>query len=88
MDKFCVKKSYKDGHVGFRFSVKASGWNFESIKIDGGSDLSTADARALAKALTDEADRADAKVASKKASEERRQKWRDREIALKIIQLR
>lgn len=86
MDKFCIKKSYRDGHVGLRFSVKLN-----SVKIDGWSDLSTTNARDLAKALIEEADRADAKVADKKASDERRQKYRDREIAagrMKIIQLR
>lgn len=91
MDKFCIKKSYRDGHVGVRFSVKASGWHGNSIRIDGGADLSTADARNLAVALIKEADRADAKVAAKMASDERRQKWRDREIAmgrLKIVALR
>lgn len=35
----------------------------------------------MARALVEEADRADAKVAAKKASEDRRQKWRDREVA-------
>lgn len=76
MDKFCVKKSYRDGYVGLRFLVKD-----RCVRIDGGSDLSTTEARELATALIQEADRADAKVASKKASDERRQKWRDREIA-------
>jgi hypothetical protein len=90
MDKFCIKKSYKDGHVGLRFSVKAHAWNGDSIKIDGGSDLSTAAARDLARALIEEADRADAKVAAKTASDERRKKWRDKEIAagrLKVMSL-
>lgn len=88
MDKFCIKKSYRDGHVGLRFSVKARGWHGDSIKIDGGSDLSTAEARDLAKALIEEADRADAKVAAKAASDARRQKYREREIAagrMKVI---
>lgn len=91
MDKFYVKKSFRDGHVGLRFSVKASGWHGDNIRIDGGADLSTIDARSLAAALISEADRADAKVATKKASTERRQKWREREIAagrLKIVTLR
>lgn len=90
MDKFCIKKSYRDGHVGLRFSVKASGWHGDSIRIDGGSDLSTAAARDLATALVEEANRADAKVAAQKASEERRHKWREREIAagrMKIMKL-
>ncbi len=88
MDKFCIKKSYKDGHVGLRFALKAKDWYGDSIKIDGGSDISTAEARELARALIEEADRADAKVAAKNASNERRQKWRDREVAagrMKII---
>lgn len=74
MDKFAVKKSYRDGCVGLRFSVKANGWQGDSIKIEGGSDLRTADARDLARALIEEADRADAKVAVKMASDERRLK--------------
>lgn len=81
VDKLSIKKAYKDGHVCVRFSVKARGWSGDSIRIDGGTDLSTADARSLAADLIREADRADAKVAAKKASDERRQKWRDREIA-------
>ena len=90
MDKFSIKKSYMDGHVGLRFSVKARGRHSDTIKIDGGSDLSTAAARDLAKALMEEAERADAKVAAKAASDMRRQKYREREIAagrMKIISL-
>lgn len=82
-DKFCVKKSYRDGHLALRFSVKD-----RTVRVDGGSELSTAQARDLATALISEADRADAKVAAKKESEERRRKWRDREVAagrIKII---
>lgn len=91
MGQFCIKKSYRDGCVGLRFTVKASGWHFDNLKIDGGSDLSTAEARDLAKALIEEADIADAKVTAKKASAERRQKYREREIAagrLKVVGLR
>lgn len=83
MDKFSVKRSYRDGHVALRFSVRGG-----YVKIDGGSDLNIADARKLAAALIAESDRADAKIAAKKASDERRQKWRDREIAagrMKVI---
>lgn len=90
MDKFSIKKSYREGHVGLRFSVKASGRDGDSIRIEGGADLSTAAARDLARALIKEADRADAKVAAKKASDERRQKWRDREVAagrIKVMSL-
>lgn len=91
MDVFRIKKSYRDGNVGLSFSVKASGWHGASIRIDGSTDLSTAEARGLAEALIKEADRADAKVEAKKASDERRQKWREREIAagrMKVMSLR
>lgn len=91
MGKFCIKKSYKDGHVGIRFSLKANEWDSASLKIEGDSNLSTAEARTLARALIEEADRVDAKVAAKVASDDRRRKWRDREISagrLKIIELR
>lgn len=85
MDKFRISKSYRDGHIGLRFSVKR-----EYTKIDGGSDLTTTAARELAKALTDEADRVDARMSAREAKEQRRQKWRDREVAagrLKIMSL-
>ena len=85
-----VKKAYKDGHIGVSVAMKASGWGPDRVKIEGSTDLTTAQARQLARALVEAADEADAKVARKAASEERRQKWRDREVAagrLKIISL-
>ncbi len=90
MGTFRVVKSYKDGHVGLRASMKGDGRG-DSIKMDAGTDLSSIRARDLAQALIEEANRADAKVATKKASDERRQKYRDREVAagrMKIIQFR
>lgn len=90
MTQISVKKSYKDGHVAVRVILKASGWKSDSIKVDGGADLSSAEARELARSLIAEADRTDAKVAAKAASEARRKKWRDREVAagrLKIVEL-
>lgn len=72
-----AKKSYKDGHVSVRVRLKGG----YSLKVEGDADLTSAQARDLAKALIAEADRADAKVAAKEASDERRKKWRDREIA-------
>lgn len=90
MTKFIVRKSYKDGHVSVRVTLKANGWHSDSIKLDGTTDLSSDQARELAKSLTAEADRADAKVAAKAASDARRKKWRDREVAagrLKIVEL-
>jgi len=90
MTAISTKKSYKDGHVSVRVSLKAHGWQSDSIKIEGTTDLTTAQARDLAKSLIAEADRADAKVANKAASDERRKKWRDREVAagrMKIVEL-
>ena len=90
MPAITTKKSHKDGHVTVRLSLKSRGWPGDSIKVEGETDLSSAEARELAKSLIEEADRADAKVAAKAASDERRKKWRDREIAagrLKVIEL-
>lgn len=84
MDAISAKRSYKEGCVSVRFSLKG-GYN---LKAEGATDLTTVQARELAKALLAEADRADAKVAAKEASGARRKKWRDREIAagrLKVI---
>lgn len=84
MDAISAKKSYKDGHVSVRVSLKGG----YSLKAEGTTELTSDQARELAKALLAEADRADAKVASKEASDARRKKWRDREIAagrMKII---
>lgn len=81
MGAVTIKKSYKDGHVGLRVSMKASDWSGDSLKVDGAVDLTSIQARELATALIEEADKVDAKVAAKKASDERRKKWRDREIA-------
>ena len=80
MAKFIVKRSYKDSHVAVRVSMRA-GYHGDSARIDGATDISAAQARELATALTQEADRAEARAAAKKASEDRRQKWREREIA-------
>lgn len=90
MTEISAKKSYKEGHVSVRVELKSRGWGGPSVNIQGTTDLSSAQARELAKALLAEADRADAKVAAKAASEARRKKWRDREVAagrMKIIQL-
>ncbi|MCS3690978.1 hypothetical protein [Bradyrhizobium elkanii] len=85
-----AKKSYKDGHVSVRVVLNARGWQSDSVKVEGTTDLTTAQARDLAKSLISEADRADAKIAKKAASDERRKKWRDREVAagrLKMVEL-
>lgn len=90
MTAISVKKSYKEGNVAVRVSLRARGWQSDSIKVEGTTDLSSAQARELAKSLLAEADRADAKVEAKAASEARRKKWRDREVAagrLKVFEL-
>lgn len=74
-----VKKSYKDGCVSVRVTLKAGGYGH--LKAEGDADLKSDEARALAKSLIEEADKADAKVAAKAVSAERRRKYRDREIA-------
>ena len=90
MTENSAKKSYKEGHVSVRFDLKARGWHSASVNVHGTTDLSSAQARELAKALLVEADRSDAKVAAKTSLEERRKKWRDREVAagrIKTVEL-
>lgn len=76
-----AKKSCRDGHVSVRVILSARGFDSGSVRVEGGTDLSTAQARELAKALLDAADRADEKVSVKAASDKRRRKYREREIA-------
>lgn len=83
-------KSYRDGRVGIRVAIRASGHG-PSVSIQASTDIQTADARLLAAALVALADEADAKVAKKAAVEDRRKKWRDREVEagrMKIISFR
>lgn len=90
MSEITAKKSYKDGHVSVRVILNSSGWKSDSVKIQGATDLSCTEARELAHSLIAEADKADAKMAAKAASEKRRKDWRDREIAagrMKVINL-
>ena len=81
MPPITVKKSFKEGCVGVRVDLKSSNWPGDSVKVEGTTDLPSAQARELAMALIAEADRVDAKVAAKAASDERRRKYREREIA-------
>lgn len=80
-NKITAKRSYKDGHISVHVSLSSRGWQSDTVKVEGSADLSSDQARELAKSLVAEADRADAKVAAKAASEMRRKKWRDREVA-------
>lgn len=75
-----VTKSYTAGHVSLLVNLKCGGYK-DTATIKGRTSVSTETARAIAKDLIDCADKEDAKVAVKLASEERRKQWRDREIA-------
>lgn len=75
-----VIKAYQDGRVGIRVALKSWGHG-ASINMQGSTDLSSAEARELAAALIRGADETDGRVAKKAETEERRRKWRDREIA-------
>lgn len=87
-----VSKSYRDGCVKLRVSAKASGvYGGPSITSSVDLDLKAEDARAFCQELLAEVEKAEAKVAAKNAAEDRRKKWREREIAagrLKVISLR
>lgn len=90
MGTITAKKSYKDGHVKICVAMSSSGYRGDSLKVQGSADITSDQARELAQALVAEADKADAKVAARKASDERRKKWRDREVAagrMKIVSL-
>jgi hypothetical protein len=53
----------------------------ESVKVEAKVSVSTEKARQIAAELISLAVEIDAKIAKEKAAEERRQKWREREIA-------
>lgn len=75
-----VTKSYREGHVSL--TVEASNYGGGSSVISKVQvDLPLADARVLHADLGQKIADADAKVSAKLAAEERRQKWRDREVA-------
>jgi hypothetical protein len=77
-----VCKSYKDGHVKVRMDASAHNWfggNSVSASISVDIDLETA--RALQTELGAAIEKEAAKMESKRTAEERRKKWRDREVA-------
>ena len=76
-----AKKSYRDGHVAVSIRLKCGGYNSDRAKIESSTELTIQQARALAQSLIDEADKAAAKVEAKAAAEDRRKKYREREIA-------
>lgn len=76
-----AKKSFRDAHVALGITLKAPGWPGDSIQVNASTELTTDEARELARAIAALADEADAKVERKTAAEARRRKWRDREVA-------
>lgn len=76
-----AKKSFRDGHVALNITLKAWGHYCDSIRVNASTELTTDEARELARAIAALADEADAKVERKAAAEARRRKWRDREVA-------
>lgn len=73
-------KAYKGGHVRIKMSLNVSD-RYESVKVEGATELSTADVRKLVADLIVLADAADAAIAKKIAVEARRAAYHDREIA-------
>jgi len=77
---FVVKKAFTKGEVAVHAKLKS--WSYgNGIRIEASAQITTAQARELAAALIEYADREDAKVAADKAREDRRKAWRDREVA-------
>lgn len=77
-----AKRSSSEGQVALVIDLKASGWPGSiSARIKANAEVTSYQARELAAQLIALADEADAKTADRKAREERRKKWCDREIA-------
>ena len=73
-------KSFKDGHVKINIRLKCDGYG-DGARIEAGTHLTTAQARALAADITAQANKKDEETIAVAAAKERRQKWRDREIS-------
>ncbi len=80
-DEINVTKSWRDGCVGVRAKASASTMLGASIKSEITLDLSVAGVRKLIAELSAAADAEETKVAKKQAADQRRQAWRDREVA-------
>jgi hypothetical protein len=80
-----VKRSYKDGCVSVSITLKTRNFGDSlRVRVEGSTDLTIDQARALAHGLIFEADKADEKVKAKAASDERRQKWQMTETKRRI----
>ena len=80
-DPITAKRSSGAGKVGVGIRLRCGGWSGGTAKIEASVDITTDQARVLARSLVELADQAEAKVAAETASKERRQKWREREVA-------
>lgn len=74
-----VIKSYRKRSVSVRVRLKGGVYG-DSVKVEGQTDLTTEEARALALKLISAADAADAKADAKEAEETRRKAYRDGKI--------
>jgi hypothetical protein len=74
-------KSFNDGRVGLRINLDCSDFGGVLSHITASADITATEARTLAASLIALAELAEAKVAKKAAAEDRRQQWRNREIA-------
>ena len=74
-----ARKSYRNGTVALAIALKCGGYG-PSANITARTEITTAQARELARSLITLADQSDAKAAAKDAAEQRRRKWRDQEV--------
>ena len=77
---FTARKTHKEGTVQIAAVLKPYDYGM-NVKVDFSVTISTEDARAFAAELIAQCDASDAKLAARKAKEERRAKWKERKIA-------
>jgi hypothetical protein len=80
-DRIAAGKAFHARSVSVHIHLKCVGFSNGHVNIDGATELTTEQARALAQSLVAQADAADAKADAKAAVEQRKQNWRDREVA-------
>jgi hypothetical protein len=77
-----AKKSFTEGRVSIAIALRPHPmWGHDRARIDASTELTTAEARALAQSLVALADESDARAARTAAADERRRRWREREVA-------
>jgi electron transfer flavoprotein alpha/beta subunit len=83
-----AKKSYAERSVEIAVKLKGQGWGHgDRVQVAGSTNLTTEQARALAAQIVAVADEADARADKRAAAEDRRRKWRNRQIASGKIQV-